>query len=105
MDFPDSKAREILTAYARGERNFRGINLSRVYFANPDVTDFPSYDLSEADFSAGIFRSTFFGYANLQGCNFEGRTTAQDTRLWNFITALIVVLTGLLAKQVFFPSA
>ncbi len=35
----------------------------------------------------------------------EGRTTAQDTRLWGFITALIVVLTGLLAKQVFFPSA
>ena len=72
MDFPDSKAREIIAAYVKGERNFRGINLSRVYFANPDVRHFPSYDLSGADFSAGIFRSTFFGFANLQNCNFEG---------------------------------
>jgi hypothetical protein len=72
MDFPDSKAREILEAYAAGERNFRGIDLSGVYFANPDVRAFPSYDLSGANFSAGIFRNTFLGFANLQGCSFEG---------------------------------
>lgn len=82
MDFPDSKAREILEAYAKGERNFRGINLSRVYFANPDVRDFPIYDLSGADFSAGIFRSTFFGFANLQNCNFEGAFISYATFQW-----------------------
>jgi hypothetical protein len=30
---------------------------------------------------------------------------AQDTRLWSFVTALVLALVGLLAKLAFFPQA
>jgi Pentapeptide repeats (9 copies)/Pentapeptide repeats (8 copies) len=72
MDFPYPKAREVIEAYAKGERNFRGIVLCGACFANPDVSDPTSYDLSGANFSAGIFTGTFFGPANLSHCNFAG---------------------------------
>jgi Pentapeptide repeats (9 copies)/Pentapeptide repeats (8 copies) len=72
MDFPDSKASEILDSYARGERNFRGIVLCGAYFVNPDINNPISYDLSAADFSAGNFTNTQFGPANLSSSSFRG---------------------------------
>jgi uncharacterized coiled-coil protein SlyX len=35
----------------------------------------------------------------------ETRVTAQDSRLWTFITGLVLVLVGFLAKLAFFPQA
>jgi hypothetical protein len=72
MEFPDSKAREVLEAYNSGERSFRGIVLCGAYFANPDINNPIRYDLSGADFSAGIFNATFFGPVNLSHSSLRG---------------------------------
>ena len=34
----------------------------------------------------------------------EDRTKAQDSRLWTFVTALIVAALGIIAKLAFFPQ-
>ncbi len=34
----------------------------------------------------------------------ESRVAVQDTRLWGFVTALVLALVGLLAKLAFFPQ-
>ncbi|NCJ04982.1 hypothetical protein GS597_00285 [Synechococcales cyanobacterium C] len=34
----------------------------------------------------------------------ENRVSAQDSRLWTFVSALILALVGLLAKLAFFPK-
>jgi hypothetical protein len=35
---------------------------------------------------------------------FESRVSAQDGRLWTFITGLVLALLGLLSKFAFFPN-
>jgi septal ring factor EnvC (AmiA/AmiB activator) len=35
----------------------------------------------------------------------EDRTKAQDSRLWTFVTALVLAALGTIAKLAFFPSA
>ncbi len=35
----------------------------------------------------------------------EDRTKAQDSRLWTFVTALVLAALGIIAKLTFFPQA
>ena len=56
------KAKEVLSRYSTGERNFRGANLRG--------RSFRGQDLSGADFSEADIRGTDFTKADLRGTNF-----------------------------------
>ena len=66
------RSAEVLRRYAAGERNFRGVNLSRQSFA--------WQDLAEADFTGADIRSTNFTGANLYKANFSSARAGLQRR-------------------------
>jgi uncharacterized protein YjbI with pentapeptide repeats len=67
-------AKEVLTRYADGERNFRLLDLKGLSFvkANLNGADFTGSNLSGADLSNSDLTSTNFNWTVLKGVNLKG---------------------------------
>ncbi len=91
------KASEVLQRYAKGEREFRHVDLHGQSFRGKDLS---GADLSGADFSEADIRGTNFSNAVLQGANFTKAKAGVQKRwlvIQQIIAFVISALSGVLS--------